>query len=95
MKTKVTYLGHSTVLIDCEKRIVIDPWLETNPKCPAEFHNLEKIDIICLTHGHSDHAGSALTLAKRTGATVCATYELLMLLVKEGLSQDQIQPMNK
>jgi L-ascorbate metabolism protein UlaG (beta-lactamase superfamily) len=93
----VIYCGHSTVIIHSEsgKRIIIDPWLEGNPSCPNTLFVPGHIDAICLTHGHADHCGSALELADKYRATVFATFELAMLLVKDGLSNSQVQPMNK
>ena len=94
---KITYLGHSTVLLDSEdgKRFIIDPFLDGNPKCPEEFLSPKNIDYICLTHGHSDHSSSAVRLAKEHGAMVFATYELAVLLSKEGVPGGNIQYMNK
>ena len=55
------------------KVIVIDPWLTTNPKTPAQYKNLEalgKVDLILVTHGHGDHFGDVVALAKLTNAPV-------------------------
>ena len=97
MSFEIRYLGHSTILItlSSKKKILIDPWLEGNPSCPENFKNLDGIDLICLTHGHSDHTGSAVELAIKTKAVVCATYELATLLAKDGVPESQIQFMNK
>lgn len=96
-KAKITYCGHSAIIITTEtgKKIIIDPFLEGNPKCPPNLIDPGKIDYIALTHGHSDHVGSTIALAKKYKATVVATYDLLMLLVKDGVSKDNIQPANK
>jgi len=95
-KAKLQYLGHSAMILTTEtgRIIALDPWLE-NPRCPKQLQKPAKLDYIGLSHGHADHASNALELAKNTGATIFATYELVMLLVKEGLPQNQIQPMNK
>lgn len=94
---KLLYLGHSTVLVITEtgKRVIIDPWLSGNPRCPEQYHNLDDIQLICLTHGHGDHTGSAVELAQQTGALVAATYELGALLTQDGVPENQILPMNK
>ena len=91
------FCGHATVIIVSEngKRLIIDPWLRGNPRCPEKLHNPEKFDAIVLTHGHSDHTASALELAKRDKALVFATFELANLLIKEGIPEAQVQPMNK
>ena len=96
-KASIRYLGHSSVLLTSElgKRIIIDPWLGGNPSCPKEFLDPGKLDLVCLTHGHSDHAASAVELLKKNGCPVAATYELLQLLIKDGVDASQICPMNK
>lgn len=96
-KAKITYCGHSAIIIKTEtgKRIIIDPFLEGNPKCPEHLFDPGKIDYIALTHGHSDHVGSTINLAKKYNATVIATFDLITLLVKDGISGDKIQPTNK
>ncbi|MCB0359356.1 MAG: metal-dependent hydrolase, partial [Bdellovibrionales bacterium] len=93
----LTYCGHSTILLVSEhnERIIIDPWLDGNPRCPEKLQSISSVDIIALTHGHSDHSGSAVALAKRTGATVVATFELCGLLEREGVPGKQLLPMNK
>lgn len=97
MAVNIQYFGHSAVCItsDSGKKIWIDPWLDGNPSCPKALSNPTAADIIVLTHGHSDHVGSALALAKRSGAKVVATWELANLLVKDGLEASQIEFMNK
>ena len=93
----ITYCGHSTVIVTTEsgKKAIIDPWLDGNPSCPETLLDPGDIDYICLTHGHSDHAGSAVALAKKYEATVFATWELASLLNKDGVPESQIQFMNK
>lgn len=74
--------------------IAIDPWLYDNPMCPDSLKNPE-LDLIILTHGHADHAGDVIRLAKGKNTVVVATYELAMILRKEGLEEFQVLPMNK
>lgn len=91
------YLGHATVIVTSEngRRIIIDPWLSGNPRCPKKFHDPGKIDYIVLTHGHSDHSGSAVELAQKYSAHIFATYELALLLGSDGVPESQVTPMNK
>jgi L-ascorbate metabolism protein UlaG (beta-lactamase superfamily) len=96
MSTTITYAGHSALLLDNGKTVVgIDPWLEGNPLCPEPLQNPKSLDIIVLTHGHSDHTGDVLRLAKHYGAKVVATFELAMILIKEGVPEQNVVPMNK
>ncbi len=97
MSISITYCGHSTIILGCQsagKRIIIDPFLKDNPLCPSELKDPGPIDMICLTHGHADHASDAAPLAIKYGATVFATYELCSLLAKEGVPESQLQFMN-
>jgi L-ascorbate metabolism protein UlaG (beta-lactamase superfamily) len=97
MSFSISFLGHSTVLVTLpsKKTILIDPWLDGNPSCPEQFKSFDNLDLICLTHGHSDHSGSVVELAIKTKAIVCATYELASLLNKDGVPESQLQFMNK
>lgn len=72
-KTEVLWLGQATtrIITPGGKVIVIDPWLQTNPKTPAGFKKLEalgKVDLILVTHAHFDHFADAPDLAKMNNA---------------------------
>jgi len=93
---KAKYAGHSALfLYDADYVCAIDPWLEGNPLCPESIRSPDKLDLIVLTHGHSDHAGDAVRLQKLTGSKVAATFELAMILIQEGVPGDSVIPMNK
>ena len=62
-----------------------DPWLETNPSCPAEAKKIREADLILLSHGHRDHTADAAALARATGARTVAPYELARWLEGKGL----------
>jgi L-ascorbate metabolism protein UlaG (beta-lactamase superfamily) len=83
----ITWLGHSTFLITTPggRRIVTDPWLEGNPRCPPDRRRIDAADLILLSHGHSDHAGDVVGVSRATGAPVVAVYELALWLEKKGL----------
>ena len=88
-QVEVLYLGHSTFRITSTtgKVIVIDPYLKRNPRTPAKYKDLSalgKVDLILVTHGHGDHFADLPDLAKLTGATVVANYELVNNLVSLG-----------
>jgi L-ascorbate metabolism protein UlaG (beta-lactamase superfamily) len=94
--TQLTWLGHAAFRIDSPggKRIYVDPYLE-NPKCPDAEKNPERCDLIALTHGHDDHVGSTVELAKRFGCPVIAQVELRGFLESEGAEGDMTQAPNK
>jgi L-ascorbate metabolism protein UlaG (beta-lactamase superfamily) len=95
-KNSITYAGHSAVFVDIHgRRVAIDPWLEGNPICPATLRDPKALDVIVLTHGHSDHASDAVRVAQATGAKLAATYELAMIMIAEGVQPSHVIPMNK
>lgn len=92
---KITYAGHSAVFIESAGFVVaIDPWLQGNPRCPAELENPEKLDLILLSHGHADHAGDVVRLMGQTTATLACGFELGELLMGEGVDESRIELMN-
>jgi L-ascorbate metabolism protein UlaG (beta-lactamase superfamily) len=92
---KVTWLGHASFLIQSLKgvRIAIDPWIGNNPKFPKGF-DYGRLDAIAATHGHFDHFGDdGIALAKKTGATVVAVFELALHVGGAGV--EKVSGMNK
>ncbi len=89
MGTTVTWLGHATVLVKTAAgtTVLIDPFIEGNPKFPKGFTLPEKLDLIVATHGHSDHIGDVIPVAKKTGAPVVAMYELAAWFKSKGVSE--------
>jgi len=74
---KATFHGHACFLLEGDgKRVVIDPFLTGNPAAVIGPDALPKVDAILLSHGHGDHLGDAIALAKRDHATIVATAEL-------------------
>ncbi len=81
----VRFLGHACFeLADGDTKLLIDPFLTGNPKAAAAAEDLSP-DAILLTHGHSDHIGDTVSIAKRSGAPVVAIVELAGELREEGL----------
>ena len=87
----ITWLGHSTFIITTPggKRIVTDPWLEGNPKCPPDRKRIDAADVILLTHGHSDHSGDVVSVSRATNAPILAIHELSIWLEQKGLQNVQ------
>lgn len=87
-QTRITWLGHATVLIQTAKgtKILIDPYISQNPKYPKSFELPSKIDYMLLTHGHGDHISDAVPVAKKHGSTVVAIYELASFIGSKGVA---------
>ena len=84
--TRITWLGHATVIIQTAAgtNILIDPFIEQNPKYPKGFALPSKIQYILLTHGHGDHISDAVPVAQKHGSTVVAIYELAAYIGARG-----------
>jgi L-ascorbate metabolism protein UlaG (beta-lactamase superfamily) len=73
---EIRYLGHAAfALIDGDTTVLVDPFLTGNPKAAASADEVDASAIL-LTHGHADHIGDTVNIAKRTGAPVLAIVEL-------------------
>lgn len=86
----LTWLGHSAFLMESMsgKKVLIDPWLD-NPKAPPNAKEIASVDLILVTHGHSDHLGSTVELAKRLNAPVAALFEVYLYLQSCGVTTAQ------
>jgi L-ascorbate metabolism protein UlaG (beta-lactamase superfamily) len=84
---ELTFHGHATCSLETDEgtRLVIDPFFGDNPACDVSVEDVEA-DFILITHGHFDHIADAIPLAKRTGATIVATYEIATYMEKQGLT---------
>jgi L-ascorbate metabolism protein UlaG (beta-lactamase superfamily) len=96
-EASLTWLGHASFRIDTPggKRIYVDPWLDGNPKCPESEKEPERIDVIALTHGHGDHVGKTVELAKRFSPEIVAQVELKAWLGKQGAPVGELPGSNK
>jgi L-ascorbate metabolism protein UlaG (beta-lactamase superfamily) len=80
----IQWLGHASLLVTTPAgtTLLVDPWLEGNPKFPGTKLP-DKIDAILVTHGHSDHTGSVVDAAATHKCHVVAIYELAAMLEKQ------------
>jgi L-ascorbate metabolism protein UlaG (beta-lactamase superfamily) len=84
MTTQLTYFGHSGFKLQTPsgKVLLIDPWLK-NPsfkKGEDELRKLDRVDVICITHGHFDHVGDSVEIAGKTKAKLLCTFDLAIAL---------------
>jgi len=87
MSSTITWFGHATFLVVSPggKRILFDPWVTGNPSSPPAAKNIGALDLMLVTHGHNDHTGDAVAIARSSGARVIAPFELSLWLQKKGL----------
>jgi L-ascorbate metabolism protein UlaG (beta-lactamase superfamily) len=92
MSITLTFLGHSAVLLeDGTHTVVIDPFLTGNPKAartPGEIHAKH----IVVTHGHSDHLGDAVAIARANKGTVYASNEVALYCGAQGVANEPANP---
>ncbi len=93
---RITYFGHSTFSLTTPagQTALIDPWVMTNPVCPAALKKLARLDTIFLTHAHSDHLGDLLELAKLHRPKIVASYETCLWIESKGFREETC-PMGK
>jgi L-ascorbate metabolism protein UlaG (beta-lactamase superfamily) len=94
----LTWLGHAAFRIDTDggKRIYVDPFLQSNPTTPDSEKQPERVDIIAVTHGHSDHAGEVAGLSKSfPAAQIVAQVEVKGWLGKQGANVGDLPGLNK
>ncbi len=91
MPTTLTFLGHSTFQVETgEKTLLIDPFFTDNPQATTSADDVNP-DVIVLTHGHGDHVGDTVAIAKRTGALCIANFEICSWLGTQGVEKTHPQ----
>ena len=85
MALRISWLSHACFLIEADQtRILIDPFVTDNPLAPVKADDVDA-DFILVSHGHGDHIGDTISIAKRTGATVVSNYEIQNWVVNQGI----------
>jgi L-ascorbate metabolism protein UlaG (beta-lactamase superfamily) len=87
MTTRIRFLGHAAMALETDGcHILIDPFFTGNPMA-AITADQAKADFILVSHGHGDHVGDTIAIAKRTGATVICNYEISLWLEAQGVKK--------
>lgn len=91
MAVSLTWYGHACFLIEAPgATLLTDPFLTGNPLAPVPANDIQA-DYILVSHGHGDHLGDTVAIAKRTGATVISNYEIQNWLVAQGVENVHAQ----
>jgi len=92
---KLTWLGHATFRAETPggQTILIDPWVMGNPMCPEKEKSVTKLDTMLITHGHGDHIGDAVEIAKKHNPVVVGIPEMCGWLEKKDVKR--LSGMNK
>ncbi|MET1123992.1 MAG: metal-dependent hydrolase [Archaeoglobaceae archaeon] len=81
---RVTWLGHAAFLIEGSRKVLIDPFLSGNPMAAKKPEEVDA-EFILITHGHGDHLGDAVEIARRCKAKIVCIHELSRFLSKTGV----------
>ncbi len=91
---ELTWLGHAAIRVASGDTVIyVDPWLRGNPACPESEHAPDRVDAIYLTHGHFDHVGDTLDLARRHEPQIFCIHEIAVYL--ESLGATNVVGVNK
>jgi L-ascorbate metabolism protein UlaG (beta-lactamase superfamily) len=93
MTTRIRFLGVAAyeIITSQGQHILIDPFLDQNPGSPVKSHDLERVDLVIVSHAAFDHLGDAEAIARRTGAPIICGGEVKAYLTAKGIPPEQIQ----
>lgn len=86
---KIEYLGHSAFRLTCSKTIIIDPYLNKNPRACMKASDIRRADMVLVSHGHGDHLGDSLEICKNTGAVFVGIHELTLYAQENGIMKTE------
>jgi L-ascorbate metabolism protein UlaG (beta-lactamase superfamily) len=90
---RIRFLGVAGYeIVGPDQRILIDPFLSGSPLAPCRHEELERPDVILVSHAAYDHLGDAAEIARRTSAPVVCGGDVRLILMERGVPADQIQP---
>lgn len=88
---EITYWGYTAIRIVTEAgtTVLLDPYLDANPDSPVKVADLDRVDLILVTHATWDHLGNAFAIARRTGARLLAGSEVVAYARRQGVPREQ------
>jgi len=94
----ITWLGHGTFLFEAPdgQRILLDPWIDGNPKFPEGWKTklTERLDAIVLTHGHFDHVNDLVAVAQQVEAPILCIFDMAGWLTRQGINGNRVLGFN-
>ncbi len=94
MPGKIRWLGHAFVefVTGNGRTVLFDPWTrdDGNPGCPLEKKDIERADLVLISHDHFDHMGSAVALCEKTGAFLGGPVQTMRRLIDEGFDEGRV-----
>ena len=73
---QITWLGHSALKIVGSRTIYVDPFLTGNPRASLRVQDIDRADVVIVSHDHGDHLGDSFVICQQTGATLVALHEI-------------------
>ncbi|MCK4889979.1 MAG: metal-dependent hydrolase, partial [Candidatus Aminicenantes bacterium] len=87
---KIKWIGHSALLLEGSRKVLIDPFLSGNPAATVSLDDITECDVVIVTHDHGDHIGDSFEICKKTGAIFVSLNEISELAEKEGLTAEKM-----
>ncbi len=93
MTTRIRFFGVAAyeIITNDGKHLLLDPFLDHNPGSPVKSHELERVDLVIVSHAAFDHLGDTEAIARRTGAPVICGGEVKAYLTAKGIPPEQMQ----
>jgi L-ascorbate metabolism protein UlaG (beta-lactamase superfamily) len=82
---EIIYYGHSAFVLNGSRSVYIDPFLSGNPSAALSVKDIDKADMVIVTHDHGDHMGDGFEICKKTGAVFVSQHELAVMAQEKGL----------
>lgn len=87
---KITWIGHSALMLEGSKTVFIDPFISGNPVTSMTVDKITRADVVVVTHDHGDHLGDSHAICKKKGATLVAVFEIAEAAAKKGLKAEMM-----
>lgn len=87
---KIKWIGHSALKLVGSDIVYVDPFLTGNPSATETLDDVNKADVVVVTHDHGDHLGDAFPICKKTGATLVSIYEIAQKAADEGITAEMM-----